>query len=190
MALSLVFLVVTLWSAEAKQLVYRDCNSSPNKIVHVDNAHLHPFPVVVPGDLTGDIVINAPRLVEGNHYKLDVHIQKHALFWITVPCISNVGSCSYNLCELLGPNTTECAPQLRSQNLPCHCPFQPGTYTLHPATFQIPQMSGVWSWLASGDYRVDAKIVDTNTGEEVACYHVELSATQPPCSGFLCSIFG
>ena len=41
-----------------------------------------------------------------------------------------------------------------------------------------------------GDYRVDAKIVDTNTGEEVACYHVELSATQPPCSGFLCSIFG
>lgn len=41
-----------------------------------------------------------------------------------------------------------------------------------------------------GDYRVDAKITDTNTGEEVACYHVEVSATQPPCSGFLCNIFG
>lgn len=67
-------------------------DSSPNKIAHVTSAHLNPFPVVVPGDLTGDIVVQAPRLVEGNHYKLDVHIQKHALFWITVPCISNVGS--------------------------------------------------------------------------------------------------
>lgn len=56
---------------------------------------------------------------------------------------------SYNLCDLLGPNTTECAPQLKSQNLPCHCPFQPGTYTLQPATFKVPEMSGLWSWLAS-----------------------------------------
>lgn len=67
-------------------------DNSPNKIAHVTSAHLNPFPVVVPGDVTGDIVVQAPRLVEGNHYKLDVHIQKHALFWITVPCISNVGS--------------------------------------------------------------------------------------------------
>lgn len=72
-------------------------DSSPNKIAHVTSAHLNPFPVVVPGDLTGDIVVQAPRLVEGNHYKLDVHIQKHAIFWITVPCISNVGSWYTNI---------------------------------------------------------------------------------------------
>lgn len=49
-------------------------------------------------------------------------------------------------------------------------------------------MNGFFS--LQGDYRVDAKITDTSTGEEVACYHVEVSAAQPPCSGFLCNIFG
>ncbi|XP_061177261.1 ganglioside GM2 activator-like [Saccostrea echinata] len=187
----IVLLALVTGSLASHPFSYRDCNHSPNKIIHVTSAHLNPFPVVVPGDLTGDIVIQAPRLVQGNHYKLDVHIQKHALFWITVPCLSGVGSCSYDLCNLLSTfNATQCPPQLRAQNLPCHCPFQPGTYTMTPAVFKIPEMSGLWSWLASGDYRVDAKITDTQTGEEVACYHVEVSATQPPCSGFLCSIFG
>lgn len=74
------------------------------------------------------------------HYFKQIKIFKHI---IQILCSS------YNLCDLLGPNTTDCAPQLKSQNLPCHCPFQPGTYTLQPATFKIPELSGVWSWLAS-----------------------------------------
>ena len=61
---------------------------------------------------------------------------------------------SYDFCDLLNQgfvhnNTTECPPQLRSQNLPCTCPFKAGTYTLNPATFTIPKLDSLWSWLAS-----------------------------------------
>lgn len=51
-------------------------------------------------------------------------------------------------------------------------------------------MKFYYFFLLQGDYKVDAKITDKRTGEEVGCYHVEVTATQPPCSGFLCSIFG
>ncbi|KAK3097084.1 hypothetical protein FSP39_006236 [Pinctada imbricata] len=167
---------------------------SPNKVIHVTSAHISPYPVIVPGDITGDIVIQAPRYVNGK-YKIQLAIHKKALLWIKVPCLSGVGSCDYELCDLLSrnfihDNVTTCPQQLVDQNLPCTCPFQPGTYTLKPTTFTVPKLDSLWSWLASGDYHVDAKLIEESTGEEVANYHVELSVHQPPCKGFLCSIFG
>ncbi|KAK3097286.1 hypothetical protein FSP39_008364, partial [Pinctada imbricata] len=159
---------------------------SPNKVLHVVSAHVHPHPVVVPGDITSDIVIQAPRRVDGR-YKVQIAIHKHVLFWIKVPCFGGVGSCNF-----VSNNTVRCPQQLEDQHLPCTCPFQPGTYTLTPTTFTIPKLDSLWSWLASGDYHVDAKLIEQSTGEEVANYHVEVSAKQghTDCSGIICSIFG
>ena len=61
---------------------------------------------------------------------------------------------SYDLCALLsqfeGPNGTSiCPQQLKDNNFPCHCPFQAGHYHLNPVQFMIPELSGVWQWLAS-----------------------------------------
>lgn len=38
-----------------------------------------------------------------------------------------------------------------------------------------------------GDYEIDATIIDTTTGEEVACYHIEVSVGEG-CKGFGCLI--
>ncbi|KAL4233254.1 hypothetical protein ACF0H5_007938 [Mactra antiquata] len=175
-------------------LQIRDCNNSPNKIIHFENAHLSADPVHIPGPETGDVDVQILQPVSGNHYTLSAHIAKKILFgYVEVPCISGVGSCDYELCDLLSGknwnNTHHCPPEIdaSSPDFPCSCPFQPGTYHLNPTTFIIPELAGLWKFLASGDYKAHATVTDRNTGEVVGCYDLQIK-TEADCSGFGCLI--
>lgn len=156
-----------------------------------------PHPVKVPGDLTvtGGLTFNRGA---GGSISLDVTIKRYlGFFWLTVPCISNVGSCTYaDVCGMLagsyGNGTSGCPRQFVDNNTPCTCPFAAGAYPMSNAVFTIPEMSGIWSWLADGDYKATAKLIDNASGEELACQHLEVTVVDgnESCSGFLCSIFG
>ena len=56
------------------------------------------------------------------YLQLSLSVKKKVLFWITVPCIDNVGSCTYdNVCDLLV--TFACPPPFKKYGIPCSCPF-------------------------------------------------------------------
>lgn len=61
------------------------------------------------------------------HYQVDLKIWKKLLiFWIGVPCIGNVGSCTYdNVCPLL-----PCPPSFVENGIPCQCPIPKVCYRL------------------------------------------------------------
>ena len=53
----------------------------------------------------------------------------------------------YDLCDLLAKiSDADCAAFLKADYIPCHCPIPPGTYTLSPHTFNIPE-TGPWTWI-------------------------------------------
>ncbi|XP_060601063.1 ganglioside GM2 activator-like isoform X1 [Ruditapes philippinarum] len=190
-----VFLCALSTSFAVLHLKLVDCNHSPNKIVHFEHAHLSADPVHIPGPETGTIDVQVLQPIAGNHFQLNVHVSKKVLFgYVGVPCISNVGSCHYELCDLLSGrsfnNTNHCPNEILTStpDFPCACPFKPGTYHLNPTTFIIPELAGVWKFLASGDYKAHAEIKDTSTNEIVGCYDVQVS-TEADCSGLGC-IFG
>lgn len=176
-----------------------DCNHSPNKIIQISHVHLSADPLRIPGPETFSGDLEILRNISGNHIRLDVVIEKHILFgWPDMPCITasgqQVGSCSYNLCDLLsrfkdGNGTSHCPLQLEQDHFPCACPFAPGHYRLNHATFQVPEVQALYKFLAGGDYKVHVKFVDTNTNEQVGCYDI-MGTVVSSCSGFLCSIIG
>ncbi|XP_052240796.1 ganglioside GM2 activator-like [Dreissena polymorpha] len=170
-----------------------ECHTQ-NPILHLSNPHLSADTVHIPGPETGDVDVQILRPVDGS-YTLDVHVQTHVLFgFVDVPCISNLGSCSYDLCGILSGqqfnNTHHCPLEIAasSPDFPCACPFDAGNYHLNPTTFQIPELSGLLKWLASGDYKVHFTIKNTRTSEVVACYDVQFT-TAADCSGISC-LFG
>ncbi|XP_076445653.1 ganglioside GM2 activator-like [Babylonia areolata] len=176
-----------------------DCASQKEtELMTFPEARLSPYPVPVPGDLSVSGSLRLNRNATGS-VSLDVTIERYVgFFWLSVPCISNVGSCTYNdACGLLETNYgagsgVACPPQVTSTGLRCTCPFPAGTYSMNNAVFNIPELSGLWSWLAEGDYRVTLKLTDNPTGQQLACQKVEATIVDghPSCSGFLCSIFG
>lgn len=48
--------------------------------------------------------------------------------WIQLPCIDNLGSCTYDdVCTILDnliPPGTACPEPLQTYGIPCHCPFK------------------------------------------------------------------
>ena len=56
--------------------------------------------------------------------QLDLKVEKKVLFWITIPCVDNVGSCDYeDVCVLL--QQIPCPPEFPKYGIPCSCPFKP-----------------------------------------------------------------
>lgn len=49
-------------------------------------------------------------------------------FWVKIPCVEQIGSCTYeDFCQLLDlyiPPGESCPEPLHSYGLPCHCPFK------------------------------------------------------------------
>ncbi|PVD29086.1 hypothetical protein C0Q70_11683 [Pomacea canaliculata] len=137
-----------------------------------------PYPVQVPGKVTarGRIVLNRP--VEGD-LTLEVTMKKHVKWniWTPVPCVGNIGSCSYkNLCTML-PRLPSKVKIQTPDSAGLECPLPAGEYILNPSVFTIPEFTGPLSWLAKGDFRLTAKLIDDRTGEELGCQQVELTIT-------------
>lgn len=49
-------------------------------------------------------------------------------FWVKIPCVEQLGSCTYeNVCDLIDqyiPPGETCPEPLHTYGLPCHCPFK------------------------------------------------------------------
>ncbi|KAL5011142.1 hypothetical protein ScPMuIL_013447 [Solemya velum] len=162
-----------------------DFGTSSTKAVHVDFASLSPYPLEIPSakGLTVNVSVDVLQALHAP-VSMEVKIQKKILFWITIPCVSNVGSCTYNACELLYTQFGHagCPSELMSNQFPCMCPIEPGRYTLRPTRFPMEYIHPVFQWLASGDYKIEVVLKNKNTGAQLGCYKVEVSLKNQ-CSG-------
>eukprot|EP00058_Branchiostoma_floridae_P009024 XP_002594512.1 hypothetical protein BRAFLDRAFT_124972 [Branchiostoma floridae] len=156
---------------------WHNCGSSQDP-VKVRDVTLVPDPIKLPGEVKTGFTAQFLTNVD-SPLKAAVVIKKKVLFaWIEVPCVDNVGSCTYgDICSMIpGDPTDPCPPPLSTYNIPCHCPFREGNYTLPASTFELPSVGGLPSWLEEGDYEVQATLSSNNT--RLACYRAELSLTK------------
>lgn len=137
---------------------------------------LSPDPLSIPGNITASGSANL-KVDLVAPVKLALTIQKKVLVWITIPCIDEVGSCTYpDLCEKLAeqfPPAAGCPPPFSTYDLPCNCPIKAGSYTLPPSEIVVDD-SGVPSFLTSGDYKVKA-VMTSSSGAQLGCFDMEVS---------------
>ncbi|XP_052807473.1 ganglioside GM2 activator-like [Mya arenaria] len=175
---------------------FSDCSApTANKLGYADHISLSNDPIPIPGNETVSLDVHILREITGN-YTVNLRVQRHLLFgYVEVPCVSDVGSCSYKLCDLLSgshyQSAHHCPVQVAtsSPDFNCACPFVPGDYHLNPTAFEIHPLSALLKWLAQGDYKAEARIIDDSNNEEVGCYYVEGSTIPTGCTGVSC-VFG
>ncbi|XP_068134490.1 ganglioside GM2 activator-like [Hyperolius riggenbachi] len=135
-----------------------------------------PDPLVIPGEMTTSVILNTTVGLT-SPVKIAVTAQKEMVGkWLTIPCLDGFGSCTYddfcdNLDQMILPGLP-CPEPLRSYGIPCHCPFQPGTYYLPVSQFYIPSLSLPY-WFTDGNYRLT--IVVSSGGQEVGCGEITFS---------------
>ncbi|RUS75543.1 hypothetical protein EGW08_016693 [Elysia chlorotica] len=153
---------------QANKFQVNNCGHPESDMFNLTRLVVSPDPIHLPGVVT----ISAGgtlRMTARSPITLQVDIHKNVRgAWLTVPCIAQVGSCTYgDICALL-ELLPVCPRQLVDAGIPCSCPYQQGTYTLPESKFPIPVPV-----LPDGDYRVRA--VATNDGTPVSCVEIYFS---------------
>uniref|UniRef100_A0A8C7HAX0 MD-2-related lipid-recognition domain-containing protein n=1 Tax=Oncorhynchus kisutch TaxID=8019 RepID=A0A8C7HAX0_ONCKI len=167
----------TAYSAKIFGFSWENCGKPDDPAV-LKTLTLSPDPITVPGDLTASasgnttVELAAPLAV-------NVTLEKEvAGFWVTVPCLEEIGSCHYtDGCDLLNqliPPGQDCPEPLHTYGIPCHCPFKAGMYTLPESDFYLPDIELPY-WLTNGDYRVTSALISSHLIkvpiENWACIH-------------------
>ncbi|MEE6478377.1 hypothetical protein FKM82_011837 [Ascaphus truei] len=144
-----------------------DGETLPGKIKSLS---VSPDPISIPGDVEISTVLSTGVLL-APPLKINITAEKMLLGeWIRVPCVDNIGSCTYdNVCDLLDlviEPGKPCPEPLRTYGLPCHCPFKAGSYSLPDTSINVPDLS-LPSWLANGNYRLTGTL--SNADQEIGC---------------------
>ncbi|XP_065841781.1 ganglioside GM2 activator-like [Oscarella lobularis] len=150
---------------------YSNCGSASDPIV-IHNASLTD-PIPIPGTIKFSVNFTFGVALE-SPLKADLSIKKKVLgLYVPIPCLDNIGSCTYDdVCALI-PSTSECPPPLSTYNIPCQCPFKAASYGIPPYSLDIPEIS-LPSFLTNGEYELQATLTMAN-GQRAACYQAHLS---------------
>jgi ganglioside GM2 activator len=88
---------------------------------------------------------------------------------VEIPCVDNIGSCSYkDICSML-PAPDNCPSFFKEQNIPCTCPFPGGNYDAKNIQIEIDLPARI----PPGQYSIIANL--ENGIGHVACVQVNLN---------------
>ncbi|XP_075712256.1 ganglioside GM2 activator-like [Rhinoderma darwinii] len=150
-----------------------DAETLPGKIKTLT---ILPDPLLIPGEITVSTILNTSVPLT-SPVKIKVTAEKELMGeWLKIPCLEDLGSCTYdNFCDtldqLIQPGQS-CPEPLHTYGLPCHCPFQEGSYYLPVTSFEIPSLS-IPSWFTKGNYRI--QIVVGHGDQEIGCAKLTFS---------------
>ncbi|XP_060096276.1 ganglioside GM2 activator [Heteronotia binoei] len=151
-------------------------NCGPSDPAWIKSLNIIPDPICIPGDMTVCASATTTVAIEAPLKGVIVLEKKMGDMWLKIPCMDNIGSCTYNnLCAMLDeliPPGQLCPEPLQSYGIPCHCPFKAGTYNLPPSVIYIPNLD-LPSFLTNGDYRI--KIVLSMGDQELGCAKISFS---------------
>ncbi|NXL83163.1 SAP3 protein, partial [Alectura lathami] len=154
---------------------WEDCGDGKDPIV-LQSLSVTPDPIRIPGTLRVSAAVTSSNALT-SPLKAVVVVEK-ALgdLWVQLPCIDQLGSCTYDdICSNLDniiPPGTPCPEPLLTYNIPCHCPFKAGSYSLPASDFDLPDIE-LPSFMTNGNYRV--RVAVSSKEQELACVKLAFS---------------
>jgi len=185
----LVFLcsILAAWASSPVPFSWSNCGSTSDPIV-LKSANITPVPVVFGQNLTISFEVDINETVNASVAASAVLVLKKEVFgvYITLPCILNIGSCTYqNVCSLLQNATNGTCPDFMvKNNIPCTCPVAVGSYRLSSQVITMPLPPPDVSFLTDGNYNFELSLLDLHTNR-VACYTGYVSLTNNATSAFV-----
>ncbi|XP_054709671.1 ganglioside GM2 activator-like isoform X2 [Uloborus diversus] len=97
-----------------------------------------------------------------------LHLTKLEPKRMTVPCLQNIGSCEYDVCEMIKNHQTEFCPMF-PPHAQCGCPLKKAVYSLTDAPVAIPDFGEIFAKILQGGYEGNITFIDKSSGTEVGC---------------------
>ncbi|RWS05251.1 ganglioside GM2 activator-like isoform X2 [Dinothrombium tinctorium] len=164
----------------ANQLNWTECGSNDQR-VFVDQFDISPQPIPVQPFGSLNISIKARTTTILNdlvNFKLRIIRKIHGVFGktirIQIPCIANMGSCSYKFCELFKLINATICPFLKQHGYECDCPLT--AISIEAENLNIPS---ILKRAGSGIYEIGVQIIN-DIGKSFGCLRLEMSFDLQP----------
>lgn len=142
---------------------WSNCGDPKTELLVLQSLSVSPDPMQAPGKVMVSFMGNVTKTLAAP-LQVSVVLKKKMVFWITVPCIDGVGSCTYNdVCSMI----TACPTAFKEQGIPCNCPVKQALYKLTNGAFSINAN------IPGGEYRMTASI--SMQGVAVGCYNINFN---------------
>ncbi|XP_064610003.1 ganglioside GM2 activator-like [Liolophura sinensis] len=152
---------VTRWA-------WSSCGGTTDLVV-VGNITVAPDPIKLPGTITVSVAAKIKQdIPDPIEAQLTIR-KKLGILWITIPCIDNVGSCTYpGVCQMLEKVT--CPAPVVSIGQNCRCPIkQSDGFYMQPSEFVINAGGDI----PTGDYQIEAKA--SHNGQSITCVNISFT---------------
>ncbi|XP_064646643.1 ganglioside GM2 activator-like [Lineus longissimus] len=164
---------------------WSDCGHDPNRPLRVTSLSMTPSPLTMPGELHVSFGGEVTRELGAS--LMMINIQRESGFsWlmrnVTVPCIRNIGSCTYpDTCNLIDRMIDEdwlyisrnVGQQIRQnlvdKGLNTACPLQPQQINIQDMAFQLPAIPRALSLFAGGTYHATVRFLGQANQKELGC---------------------
>eukprot|EP00052_Salpingoeca_macrocollata_P030459 m.319618 g.319618 ORF g.319618 m.319618 type:complete len:206 (-) comp23320_c0_seq1:109-726(-) len=161
-----------------KEFSFADC-AAASAPVHIPKLSITPDPIPLPGNITVSAMGNLTATLTAP-LKLELTLEKKEGVWVKIPCVDNIGSCTYNdACALLdkiplNKTTGQCPDPLPALKVPCRCPLPPFGLNVPALAIALPKLPpDVPKWLASGEIKVHAEMF--MGGQQIMCVDVTVT---------------
>ena len=93
-------------------------------------------------------------------------LQKETPFPMHVPCLDGVGSCEYDLCDILAQQPPSICNALPATQ-PCSCPLLQGEMVLENMEVVVDDMGAVLGAVMEGGYSAEAKFYGKSNPDKI-----------------------
>ncbi|XP_078000226.1 ganglioside GM2 activator-like [Glandiceps talaboti] len=174
---SLIFVVSLIWLgsntviADFQDFTWQQCGG---RDITVSELSISPMPLASQSDVEFAYNLTVDELMDGT--TVDVTLKKIRKIWgfeykVKVPCIRNIGSCSYDLCDVVEYfGKIECLP---TPNDVCQCPPPSGLYQGDRSFYLGDELEHV-APIINGNYEVTIHVRHPG-GNLAGCLKAELS---------------
>jgi len=148
-----------------QKYAFTNCLPQDKEIMPIASLVFTPDPISFPGPLNVAFQLAVKSDVDAP-LKGKVYLgKKIGDTWVKIPCIGNIGSCTYDdVCQLLS-GIGQCPDPFVAAGVPCQCPFKKGNYKMPGASFDVEV-----SVLPTGDYHLQGNL--TYNDAVVGCYDI------------------
>jgi len=158
-----------------KEFSFTNCGSASDPL-QFKSLSIKPQPLHIPGPLTISTDISLLKNLSSPVTVALKIVKQVGPFSVTLPCVDNVGSCTYkDVCSMLPKSPSECPDYIVKQGLNCQCPIRGGDYSVQDLTLSIETKEPI----PSGVYQITAIASTSNSKNRqtssIGCLFMEVT---------------
>merc|ERR1712142_862092 len=132
------------------------CPGHENDILVVLPDSSSPDEVCMPGTMPMTVHTNVREDLPTD-LVIELDLKKLEPFPMTVPCLSGIGSCPYEICPIIENMGDTLCPSFPDTQ-PCGCPLLAGDFSLSGVKIPVPDMGPVLGSVMEGSYEATAEM--------------------------------